>query len=71
MQGGKTYTPLRAYGQSKTANMLLSISIAEKLGKRGVLSFSLHPGAIMTNAVANIDFKELIEELRELIILTQ
>jgi len=29
--------------------MLYSVSLAEKLGKRGLLSYSLHPGAIWTN----------------------
>jgi NAD(P)-dependent dehydrogenase (short-subunit alcohol dehydrogenase family) len=33
-----------AYGQSKTANMLFSLSLAEKLREKGVASFSLHPG---------------------------
>lgn len=41
---GKTYNKWYAYGQSKTANMLMAISLAEKLGiKRNVLAFSLHP----------------------------
>jgi len=61
-EGGKNYTVLRAYGQAKTANMLLAISLAKKLGKRGLLAFSLHPGFILTNAAAQMDFKVLLEE---------
>ncbi|KAI1502713.1 hypothetical protein F5X99DRAFT_378241 [Biscogniauxia marginata] len=43
---GKTYNKWHAYGQSKTANMLMAISLAEKLGPRGLLAFSVHPGTV-------------------------
>ncbi|KAI1384514.1 NAD(P)-binding protein [Hypoxylon trugodes] len=43
---GKTYSKWHAYGQSKTANMLMAVSLAEKLGKRGLLAFSVHPGTV-------------------------
>ncbi|KAF6828529.1 short-chain dehydrogenase reductase family [Colletotrichum musicola] len=46
---GETYSQWTAYGQSKTANCLYSLSLAEKLGSKGLLSFSLHPGVIWTN----------------------
>ncbi|TQN65625.1 Retinol dehydrogenase 14, partial [Colletotrichum shisoi] len=46
---GKHYNEWHAYGQSKTANCLVTISLAEKLGGKGLLSLSLHPGAIFTN----------------------
>ena len=38
------YEPYIAYGQSKTANILFSVSLTGKLKERGVLSFSVHPG---------------------------
>ncbi|KAI9170919.1 Short-chain dehydrogenase TIC 32, chloroplastic [Paramyrothecium foliicola] len=47
------YSPYLAYGQSKTANMLMALSLAEKLGKRGLLSFSLHPGVIFSTGLAS------------------
>lgn len=47
IQDGRTYDQWKAYGQSKTANILFSVSLAEKLGSKGVLSFSLHPGVIL------------------------
>ncbi|KAG9256215.1 uncharacterized protein F5Z01DRAFT_734910 [Emericellopsis atlantica] len=50
--GGRTYDKWVAYGQSKTANMLFSLALAKKLGKRGLLSFSVHPGLIMTTGLA-------------------
>lgn len=56
IQGGKTYEKWNAYGQSKTANILFSIGLAKRFGDRGVLSYSLNPGAIMTNLGAHLDF---------------
>lgn len=49
LQGGKTYDPWRAYGQSKTANMLFAVSLAEKLGSKGLVAVSLYPGNAPTN----------------------
>ncbi|EGX92248.1 short-chain dehydrogenase, putative [Cordyceps militaris CM01] len=46
---GKTYNRWTAYGQSKTANILFSRSLAEKLSSKGLLSHSLHPGVISTH----------------------
>lgn len=55
-QDGETYNRWQAYGQSKTANMLMAVSLAEKLGSRGLTAFSLHPGTIMTHLGEHIDF---------------
>ncbi|TDZ60716.1 Short-chain dehydrogenase TIC 32 [Colletotrichum trifolii] len=52
----ETYNKWVAYGQSKTANMLFSLSLAEKLGKRGLISCSLHPGVIGTNLSNHIEW---------------
>ncbi|KAK2002626.1 short-chain dehydrogenase/ reductase [Colletotrichum falcatum] len=52
---GKHYNEWHAYGQSKTANCLMAISLAEKLGDKGLLSFSLHPGVIYTNLGNHLD----------------
>ncbi|GKT52129.1 retrograde regulation protein 2 [Colletotrichum spaethianum] len=54
-QDGKHYNEWQAYGQSKTANCLMAISLAEKLGGKGLLSFSLHPGVIWTNLANHLD----------------
>ena len=64
-QGGKTYNRWTAYGQSKTAIMLTAISLAEKLGKKGLLAFSLHPGGIYTNLGSHIDWTAELEEIRK------
>lgn len=43
-QDGATFSRWSAYGQSKTANVLFSRALAEKLGAKGVRSFSISPG---------------------------
>ncbi|KIX93408.1 uncharacterized protein Z520_10827 [Fonsecaea multimorphosa CBS 102226] len=45
----ETYNPVVAYGQSKSANVLFALGLTARLYEEyGVLSFALHPGAIMT-----------------------
>jgi NAD(P)-dependent dehydrogenase (short-subunit alcohol dehydrogenase family) len=63
-QDGKAYNQWRAYGQSKTANILFSKALAQKLGAKGLLSYSLHPGVIFGTSLAHMgvteaDFAEL------------
>lgn len=56
-QNGETYNKWIAYGQSKTANLLFALSLAEKLGGRGLGAYSLHPGVIGgTGLSAHLDF---------------
>lgn len=42
------YTPIVAYGQSKTANALLAVGITHRWVSDGIRSNTLHPGAIAT-----------------------
>jgi NAD(P)-dependent dehydrogenase (short-subunit alcohol dehydrogenase family) len=42
------YTPMGAYGQSKTANALLAVGITQRWRSDGIRSNALHPGAIAT-----------------------
>jgi NAD(P)-dependent dehydrogenase (short-subunit alcohol dehydrogenase family) len=57
LQDGKSYDRWYAYGQSKTANMLFAISLAQKLGmKHDLQAFSLHPGVIFTNLGNHLDW---------------
>ena len=42
-----------AYGRSKSANALHALALSQRLG--GVLSFSVHPGGIMTNLGRHLD----------------
>ncbi|KAK4221078.1 short-chain dehydrogenase/reductase SDR [Podospora fimiseda] len=46
--GGKEYNKWRAYGQSKTANILFATSFVKKLGGKGLIAVSVHPGLILT-----------------------
>ncbi|KAL1977282.1 hypothetical protein VTN31DRAFT_141 [Thermomyces dupontii] len=44
-----------AYGQSKTANILFSVYLNQKLAPAGVVSYAVHPGSIWTNLNRNLD----------------
>ncbi|KAJ5937752.1 hypothetical protein N7454_004094 [Penicillium verhagenii] len=44
-----------AYGQSKSANMLFSVSLATRLANKGLISVSLHPGVIRTNLSSHLE----------------
>lgn len=43
-EGENSYSKFVAYAQTKTANILFSISLATKLGAKGILAFSADPG---------------------------
>ncbi|KXH34098.1 short-chain dehydrogenase [Colletotrichum salicis] len=65
---GKHYDKWMAYGQSKTANSLFSIALAERLGSStGLTAFSLCPGYVPTNLAAHEahDFPGFLEALRK------
>ncbi|KAI0173314.1 NAD(P)-binding protein [Hypoxylon sp. FL1284] len=58
------YRPSMAYGQSKTAQMLTAISLAEKLGaKHNLHAVSVHPGTVTTNLAAHLDWNEAYPEM--------
>ncbi|KAL2015320.1 hypothetical protein VTK56DRAFT_5802 [Thermocarpiscus australiensis] len=63
--GGENYNKWRAYGQSKSANILMAVSLAEKLGNKGLRAFSLHPGVIGTNLARHISWEDDVASLRE------
>lgn len=44
----RPYDPWLAYGQSKTADVLLAVETARRWGDRGVQGYALHPGIIET-----------------------
>jgi NAD(P)-dependent dehydrogenase (short-subunit alcohol dehydrogenase family) len=45
----KPYHKWKAYGQSKTSNVLFSVALDRMLASRGIRSFAVHPGVIVTN----------------------
>ncbi|KNG83155.1 short-chain dehydrogenase [Aspergillus nomiae NRRL 13137] len=65
---GKTYQRWLAYGQSKTANALMGLSLAERLVSRGLVAFPMCPGTIFTNLSAhgNDDLASLSADLTEM-----
>lgn len=42
------YDPFKAYGRSKTANILFAVELDRRLRNRGIRATALHPGGIMT-----------------------
>jgi len=47
--GERGYSPMRAYCQSKLANILFTYELAKRLEGKGVTVNCLHPGAVATN----------------------
>ncbi|TAL23330.1 MAG: SDR family NAD(P)-dependent oxidoreductase [Frankiales bacterium] len=44
----RPYDKWKAYGQSKTANVLFTVELERRWGPAGVHAYALHPGVIMT-----------------------
>lgn len=42
---GPVYGSFLSYGQSKTANILMSVYLMDRLSRQGILSYSVHPGS--------------------------
>ncbi|UXN32289.1 SDR family NAD(P)-dependent oxidoreductase [Glutamicibacter sp. M10] len=53
------YDPWVAYGQSKTAGVLLAVGIANRWAKDGIVANALMPGWINTNLQRHIDLETL------------
>lgn len=51
----RPYDPWKAYGQSKTADVLLAVGIAARWAAEGVRANSLAPGWIVTNLQRHVD----------------
>jgi len=50
----RAYDPWEAYGQSKTANALLSVHVWNELGPRGVTAHAVHPGGVFTGLMKHV-----------------
>ena len=53
-RGEKKYSSQTAYGQSKLANVLFAVELAERLAGTGVTSNLLHPGAVRTDIMRQL-----------------
>ena len=58
------YVPFVAYGQSKTANVLFSLSLSQRFADIGIVSYGVHPGSIPTELQRNSD-KKMLDEARK------
>lgn len=59
-----TYTPQKGYSQSKTAQILFSVSLNKKLVSKGVRSFALDPGSVQTGLAKYISL-EIAEDMAQ------
>ncbi|VUC29740.1 unnamed protein product [Clonostachys rosea] len=66
LQEGKKYDRWLSYGQSKSALMLYTKALADKLGHRNLTAVSLHPGVIMDTHLARYMADGDIRELDQL-----
>ncbi|MGZ0146129.1 SDR family NAD(P)-dependent oxidoreductase [Kribbella sp. WER1] len=48
---GHDYDPLRAYGQSKTANVLFAVELERRWSQYGIHAFAAHPGIVITTSL--------------------
>ncbi len=60
----RPYEKWSAYGQSKTANILLAVELERRLGSRGVHANAIHPGTIATDLARHLD-REDFEQVRK------
>jgi NAD(P)-dependent dehydrogenase (short-subunit alcohol dehydrogenase family) len=47
----KSYSPIRAYAQSKLSNVLFTKELANRLKDTGIVAVSLHPGVVRTELI--------------------
>jgi NAD(P)-dependent dehydrogenase (short-subunit alcohol dehydrogenase family) len=60
----REYDKWPAYGQSKSANVLFTVELDRRLKAKGVRSFAVHPGVIMTELARHLtpdDIKDLMD----------
>lgn len=55
----RDYDKWQAYGQSKTANALFAVGLDNRLQDKGVRSFAVHPGMIMTELSRHMDQSDM------------
>jgi NAD(P)-dependent dehydrogenase (short-subunit alcohol dehydrogenase family) len=55
----RPYDRWQAYGQSKTANVLLAVEVDRRGEADGIRAFAVHPGAILTDLSRHMEDEEL------------
>jgi NAD(P)-dependent dehydrogenase (short-subunit alcohol dehydrogenase family) len=62
---GESYDKWTAYGQSKTANNLFAVSLAQKLGKsKNLKAYPINPGVVLSNLAGHLDFEKDFADMR-------
>ncbi|RUP51168.1 oxidoreductase, partial [Jimgerdemannia flammicorona] len=56
----RPYDKWKAYGQSKTANILFAYELNKRYASKGIEAFSIHPGGIRTPLMRHMAIEELI-----------
>jgi len=69
LQSAKAYSPLRAYQQSKLANLMLALELGRRLRAKGssILSVAAHPGVAATALFRTDDRSAFAKMLRTII----
>ena len=65
----REYDKWQAYGQSKTANILFSVALENRLKDKGIHTYALHPGGILTNLGRHMTEQDrawMMERMRKL-----
>ena len=60
------YIPMGAYGASKTANILFTVSLDQRLKPLGIRSFAIHPGVINTELMRHMSREDAEATLKRL-----
>ena len=69
LQSTKTYSPMKAYQQSKLANLILAFELDRRLraGRSRVMSVAAHPGVANTNLFQAGDYSPFERAVRNLV----
>jgi NAD(P)-dependent dehydrogenase (short-subunit alcohol dehydrogenase family) len=68
-QDGAEYNAWNGYGQSKTANILFTRSLASKLADRGIVSLTTHPGVIPSSNIGRTTTTDLFDNIQEIAVM--
>jgi NAD(P)-dependent dehydrogenase (short-subunit alcohol dehydrogenase family) len=60
------YTPLGAYGRSKTANILFAVEFDRRHRERGVRATAVHPGGIATELIRHTSLEAMQKRIDEM-----
>ncbi len=64
----REYEKWASYGQAKTANVLFTVGLEKRLADKGVHSYAVHPGGIVTNLGRHLneqDVTDLMARMKE------